>query len=132
MPIQWTDDLTVGVNEIDNQHKELFKRVNDLSQAMWQGEGKEESARLLFFLGDYVVTHFGTEERLMNLRNYPDFKAHKSIHDKFVKDLEGLKAQFSSGEITSSMVIKVLDETCNWLRAHIKGVDKKLGNFLKI
>lgn len=131
MPIEWTSDLAVGVDEIDGQHQELFKRVNELSQAMWEGKGREESVKLMVFLGDYVVTHFSTEERLMSSKNYPEFTLHKSIHDKFVQDFGNLKKQFDSGDVTSSMVIKILDETCEWLRGHIKGVDKKLGVFLQ-
>jgi len=34
MKLQWTQDLSVGVEEIDNQHKELFERINNLDSAM--------------------------------------------------------------------------------------------------
>jgi hemerythrin len=131
MPIQWTDDLTVGVKEIDDQHQELFKRVNELSQAMWDGKGKEESKKLMDFLGDYVVSHFGTEQRIMSAKGYPEYESHKKIHEKFINDLMNLKKQFDSGEATSSMVIQVLDETCEWLKSHIRKVDKRLGDFLR-
>ncbi|MFH1117539.1 MAG: bacteriohemerythrin [Pseudomonadota bacterium] len=130
MPIQWTEDLRVGVNKIDDQHRELFKRVNDLAQAMWDGKGKEESVTIMDFLADYVVSHFSTEEGIMAAQGYPEYAAHKKIHDKFVEDFGKLRQQFDSGDVTSSMVITILDETCEWLKGHIKGTDKKLGTFL--
>jgi len=130
MPIEWTKDLQVGVETIDEQHRELFKRINDLAEAMWEGRGKEESVKVMDFLGDYVVTHFSTEEGYMSSQEYPEYAAHKRIHDKFVEDFNKLRKQFDSGDVTSDMVIKVLDETCDWLKGHIKGTDKKLGSFL--
>ncbi|MDQ7784845.1 MAG: bacteriohemerythrin [Desulfomonilaceae bacterium] len=130
MPIEWNEDLKVGVEEIDEQHRELFRRVNDLAEAMWDGKGKEESGKVMDFLGDYVVTHFATEERHMSSQGYPDYAAHKRLHDRFVEDFYTLRSQFDSGEVTSSMVIRILDETCEWLKSHIKGTDKKLGSFL--
>lgn len=42
MAIEWTDELATGVNKIDNQHKELFKRINNLLDACNQGKGKDE------------------------------------------------------------------------------------------
>ncbi|MHB9035807.1 MAG: hemerythrin domain-containing protein, partial [Armatimonadota bacterium] len=58
MAVQWTPDLAVGVREIDDQHRELFKRVNDLLEAMSKGKGRDEIAKVVAFLGNYVVTHF--------------------------------------------------------------------------
>lgn len=34
MPIQWTQDLAVGVEEIDAQHRELYANVASLHEAM--------------------------------------------------------------------------------------------------
>ncbi len=33
MAIEWTMGLSTGVDEIDDQHKELFKRINRLLDA---------------------------------------------------------------------------------------------------
>ena len=50
MAIEWTKDLETGVALIDEQHKELFDRVNKLLAASSQGRGKEEVGSLLGFL----------------------------------------------------------------------------------
>lgn len=130
MAIEWTEDLAVGVELIDSQHKELFKAVNDLTEAMWDGRGREQAQKLMVFLGDYVVLHFGAEESLMLKQNYGGYKAHKQLHDKFVEEFVRFKAKFESGESDSNFTVKVLDETCDWLRNHIKKMDKELGVFL--
>ena len=88
MAILWKENLSVGVNEIDNQHKELFNRINNLLDACTRGKGSEEIKRTLNFLSDYVISHFGTEENLMVRYNYPDYTSHKEKHEKFKKNLQ--------------------------------------------
>lgn len=131
MHIEWSDEFLVGVEIIDNQHKELFARVNSLMDAMWEGKGKREVEGFLIFLGDYVLKHFGEEESYMTMYNYPGYLAHKEIHDKFVSDFSGLKERFLAGHMTSSLAVGVLNDVCDWLRNHVKKVDKQLGAFLK-
>jgi len=58
MPFEWTQNLSIGVAEIDNQHKELFKRINNLLDAISQGKGKQELFAVLEFLEDYSKFHF--------------------------------------------------------------------------
>lgn len=69
--IEWLDQYSVGVESIDNQHKELFARINKLLDACSQGEGKKVLPEVLDFLGDYVVFHFSTEEKYMKEYLYP-------------------------------------------------------------
>ncbi len=131
MAVQWTDDLSVGVEMIDTQHKELIHAINRLTEAMWEGKGSEETGKLLTFLADYVVIHFGSEERLMVKHGYPRYDEHKDAHDRFTKDLLAMKTQYDRGEITSALAIKVLDDTWEWLRTHIRAVDQGLGNHVR-
>ncbi|HMK33855.1 MAG TPA: bacteriohemerythrin [Desulfomonilaceae bacterium] len=131
MAIQWSDDLAVGYTMIDEQHKALFKAVNDLSDAMWDGKGREEVARIVAFLGDYVIEHFGAEEKLMAKHDYPQYEQHRRQHIAFLQDFSSFKTRFDAGDVTTELVIKILDQTCDWLRVHIKQVDKALGSFLQ-
>lgn len=64
MPI-YDDSLSTGVRSIDDQHKELFDKINNLLAACREGKGKEEVAKVMKFLSDYVIDHFGTEEGYM-------------------------------------------------------------------
>jgi len=86
MKLQWTPDFSVGVEEIDSQHKELFERINDLDSAMKQGRAKEEVVRLVEFLNKYAIVHFGAEEKYMTDYDYPGYALHKTKHDWFKKE----------------------------------------------
>ena len=56
--MEWTQDLSVGVREIDDQHKELISRMNSFFDVMKSNNREQEIMKMLDFLADYVVTHF--------------------------------------------------------------------------
>ena len=64
----WKDDYEIGVELVDKQHKELFKRLGDFIQTVRSDEEKEkkkeEVEKTLNFMGEYVTTHFDAEEAL--------------------------------------------------------------------
>lgn len=132
MAIQWTENLAVGVDTIDNQHKEIFSRVNNLLNAMALGKGRDEVGKVIAFLADYVVKHFSAEEAIMAKNNYNGLPSQKAEHDQFIKDFSGIKKEFETKGVTPHLVIQVQQKVCNWLTNHIGNEDKKIGAFLKI
>jgi hemerythrin len=129
MPLQWTQALSVGIPEIDEQHQELFRRVDSVLVALLQGDASEV-ARLLAFLDEYVVVHFGAEERFMLENGYPGYGAHKAEHDGFVEDLRELDREREARGITPALVARVSHAVSDWLRGHIQVTDKALGRFM--
>jgi hemerythrin len=127
MGIQWDESLTVGIELIDAQHKELFDRINRLLDACKRGEGKEEIADVVSFLGNYVVEHFESEEQAMQKRNYPAFSAHKQEHDVFRKDFETLKEDIAREGAGLGAVAKINKALVDWLIKHIGRSDKAFG-----
>lgn len=65
MGIEWSSYLATGVDWQDSHHRELFKRINRLLDAMASGYGKEEVANLFNFLDQYFVVHFEAENEAM-------------------------------------------------------------------
>ncbi len=131
MALEWNDRFAVGVDEIDNQHKELFKRVNSLMDAMTQKKGKDEIAGLFKFLENYVIAHFGVEERCMSQYNYPNAAAHKVQHSDFIKAFNELKKRYDEVGATSDVVVMTNSKLGGWLRNHIPVTDKALGTFIQ-
>ncbi|WP_183356341.1 bacteriohemerythrin [Geomonas silvestris] len=131
MSIAWTNDLATGVADIDNQHREIFARVNRLSEACAEGKGKEEVLKLLNFLEDYVREHFAAEEKLQIREGYPEYAAHKAMHARFIADLERLASTFREEGATLSLVIMTNKTLTAWLVQHISKVDMELAAYLK-
>lgn len=131
MPIQWTTKLAVGVPQIDEEHQELFARVNKLLDAMARAKAKEEIEPVIAFLSDYVTSHFGGEQRLMQLHRYPDVAEHVAQHAYFVGEFKALAAEFQRAGPTALLGIKLNKLLCDWLRDHVGTTDRKLGAFLQ-
>ncbi len=131
MLIQWTEDLSVGVNSIDNQHQELFSQINRLLDACNQGRGKQVIGEVFKFLEDYVVTHFNNEEFYMQKYNYPQYREHKEFHAQFIQKMGEMKKLLEEEGPGPHIVIMTNQVVVSWLNAHIRNVDKKLGAFLK-
>ncbi len=131
MPIAWTVDLATGVDEIDDQHKELFRRIDNLLEACKQGKGKKEVEGVIAFLEDYVIQHFSEEERHMNERAYPEYGRHKVQHIEFMDNLRKLKDQFETEGPGVHVVLTTNRMVIDWLTNHIRKEDKALGSFLR-
>ncbi len=131
MRLQWTEDLSVGVQEIDSQHKELFIRANGLLEAMKRGKGREEIGDLIKFLDDYTIMHFGLEERYMLEYEYPDYLSHKQKHSQFIEKIRGEKKELESAGLTIDAAARIGFFLSQWWIEHIRSVDKLLGIFLK-
>ncbi|ANA41156.1 MULTISPECIES: bacteriohemerythrin [Geobacter] len=131
MTIGWRDDLLTGVAEVDDQHKELFRRFGELLTACNQGKGGEEVLRLISFLDDYVVKHFTAEERIMRQHGYPDYLEHKQQHQGFVRRLGELKHQFRDEGAGLSLVITTNHMMIEWLSRHIEKMDKEIAKYVK-
>ncbi|HSW62830.1 MAG TPA: bacteriohemerythrin [Dissulfurispiraceae bacterium] len=132
--IAWHDDLSVGVAEIDEQHKELIARVVRLLSALDQRAAENEIRDLFTFLESYVVVHFGTEERYMKDygdQGYPYAHHHKSEHKAFIRDFREFRADLDGALPAQIFINEFARWISNWYKLHIEKVDKGLGAFLQ-
>ncbi len=131
MGIQWRDSLAIGVEAIDNQHKELLLRFDGLLNACEEGRGKDEMKRLLSFLEEYVQTHFRDEEALQRLHRFPGYKEHCVQHADFEARIKALRSEIDAEGISMHHVIQTNNLLLKWLLNHISKVDKELGAYIK-
>jgi hemerythrin len=133
MAVQWSDSLASGFTEIDTQHKELFMRVNGLLDAFDKGTaGRAEVSKIVQYLTEYVVFHFGTEEKHMGRFGYSSMTAHKAQHEQFVKSFMRLKERMLMEGINAQLAEETKELVVDWLINHIKYSDRALGMFLKL
>lgn len=132
MSIAWQDSLASGSVEIDGQHKELFNRVNSLLTAFDKGSvSREEISRIVQYLSDYVVFHFGTEEQHMDKYRYSTAAQHKAQHHQFVRSFVKLKERLLAEGINAGLAEETRQLAVDWLVNHIRYSDRALGMFLK-
>jgi len=129
MFLQWTDDLAIGVEEIDAHHKALVSIVNDLQEAFEADRGDAVVGDILIRLTEYVGYHFDREEQFMRASGYPDLEAHHDHHDRLMQQLGELvyRYEVNNHQLTEQTLAFVK----TWLVNHLMDEDRKIGLFLK-
>jgi hemerythrin len=131
MALTWDTTLVMGVPALDEQHQELFQRVDALLDAIRHGSSREEVGRTLTFACGYVRTHFAAEEVLMLETGYAALSDHKAQHDAFARDLAALEAEHRRNGASPSLILRVNARVSSWLRDHIYGADRALAEHLR-
>jgi hemerythrin len=129
--MQWTEDLAVGVEVIDRQHQELFRRIDHLVQAVKKKECKFMIGDVIQFLKEYVVEHFGDEERIMQEQKYPAYQAHKAQHEWFIGEFASMEEELRNEQSSYTRSVYTNQMVVDWITAHIKKLDRELASFLK-
>lgn len=130
MAIQWTDDLSINIGNLDDQHKEIFKRYNSFIEACKEGKGKQQLVELLDFLSVYVHDHFEHEEALMKKYAYPAFEAHYKEHLKLLQAVQKFKTRLMMLGANVNLLAEVNTVLRSWLVDHIKRSDMEMGGYL--
>lgn len=131
MKVEWLEYLSVGVEEIDSQHRLLFDKFNALLASCEKGDSADEVNRIFAFLGAYVITHFSDEERLMQRLGFPEYPKHRDLHQAFTFQVATLKERLLMEGPTRSLVATLCLTINGWLIEHISGMDRAIGRFVK-
>ena len=126
--MDWDPGLSVGFEEIDNDHMKLIEILNALSDAITETQEDAAIGQVLDDLLSYTMWHFRHEERLMQTHGYPEFLEHKTQHGDLAEQATGLQKRFQDGD--RDVAAEALPFLKAWLGNHILGTDKKLGAFL--
>ncbi len=121
--MKWSDNLSVQVKEIDQQHQKLIELINNLHEAMLQKQTKQVISKILDELAAYTVYHFKNEERYMEQFKYSGLVSHKIEHESFVNKVEEFQKNYEAGKLGLSMEIMAFLK--DWVSNHIMGTDKK-------
>jgi hemerythrin-like metal-binding protein len=129
--IAWDPELETGNHEIDRQHKQLFRLTSDLVDACAKGQSPAVLSKALDFLAAYTVEHFADEEALQLKYHYPDYEAHKKLHDDFSKTATDLVAQYKAEGSSDVLVERVNAIVVRWLVKHIGQEDSKIAAHIR-
>ena len=135
MNIEWAIELSIGVEEIDNQHKLLIKNINNFFNALDRGDDIVELIHLFRFLADYAKSHFSLEENYMTKycltgHIYGDEKIHKSEHQAFLRDFAAFQEELENANVNQLLTAEFKNWIRNWLQMHLLKIDKGLGIYL--
>lgn len=125
--VTWSDKYSMNIKEIDEQHKNLVKMINELHDAMLNARSKEVALGIINNMAEYTQYHFSTEEKYMVQYKYPDYVAHKKEHDRFIQQVGNFKKDYEGGK--AGLSFELLNFLKDWLVGHIQESDRKYSPF---
>jgi len=127
MPFVWDEaSMGTGVPEIDAQHQELIRRLQQLLAALNAGGSDAELRDVLDHVGEYARWHIAQEEACMAARRCPAAAAARSAHRRFLEAFEEISARVRAEGPKKSLTIRAERELADWIRHHIVRIDTQL------
>jgi hemerythrin len=130
LTLQWTQALATGIAEIDEQHQELFRRIDRLLDASIAGDPAEVT-RMLGFLREYVDHHFAAEERFMDEQRYPGLPSHRAEHAFLVEKVRQIDVEHRASGTDPTTAASMHRLLSDWLRTHIGLSDASMASFVR-
>lgn len=129
----WKDKYKIGVEKIDEQHRELFRRVEDFiktvrSEGIWE-EKQQKVQETLEFMSGYVVSHFADEEAYQQEINFPEYEEHRQLHERFKTEVGKYVDRFAEEGFDEELVQEFSGKLMTWLIYHVAGVDQNIGTY---
>ena len=124
--ITWNDEMSVGIREIDEDHKQFLLLINELNRSITDRKDPADIKEKLQLIIDDAERHFTHEERLFNEWQYPDIDGHASAHAQALKALQTFMPYgHDSGWINAGLKIKTIPID------HILKEDMKYADFYR-
>lgn len=128
--ISWTDSLSVGVSEIDDEHRQFVARVNELNKAIVECKDKPTVERLLDLMLMEATHHFWHEQQLLVQWKYPGRAAHAAKHAELTAQLDRVMKEFERADVSFTWALKGL-YIKQLLVEHLLQDDMKYRDFLR-
>lgn len=124
----FTDKYLTGIEIIDEEHKELFRIIEEVQQIIKNNllfDKYDQIISLIDDLRNYTKDHFKDEEEYMASIGHDGLEAQKVAHELFISRLDTLdmKDIDTNQEEILEEIMAFLTE---WLVNHILNMDKKI------
>jgi hemerythrin len=127
--VNWSPNLSVGIDFIDADHQQSIMLLTELQELVGSGQPRAAAVEKLDELIEFSEQHFRLEERLMKENNYREFAQHQALHKELLQQTAELRERLASG--TTDIGPEVMDFLKEWLMRHILESDKHFGGFLE-
>jgi hemerythrin len=129
-PIEWQDEYSVGVKELDEQHQNMLKIINTLLVGQKDEYDAIKMSEMISSLIHHAYIHFATEERYLVEIDYSDLKLHVLEHVGFI--MKTLELSLKVKEGTYDDRLELLRYLKGWWSSHVLGSDRLYIPFLKV
>ena len=128
--LHWRENMSVGVEAVDNDHKHLIDLLNQMHFLVLAGDDRSSVGEVLDELVHYVDYHFEREEKLMQFSDYPGLEAHRTCHQDLARRLLEYKKTFEDRP-ESFDAAAFYDFLSDWLVVHVLEKDMKYKPYVR-
>lgn len=129
----WKDKYELGVDVVDAQHIELFRRVQIFMQTLRSAASWDEKVQqvneTLAFMNGYVVEHFRDEEEYQLKIGYPGYEAHKQIHTDMVNYVVQFTKDYEKSGYNEQLMQQFAGKLLAWLINHVAAEDQRIAAY---
>lgn len=131
--LEWLDEWSLGIPEIDQQHLELAELLNRIVRSMEQGSPPSHPGAmtlpLLMQLLESTRQHFKDEEAIMLEYDYPDLTHHHRDHVLLLAELQDFIRELEEGRRVIS--VGSLISLKHWLINHVIESDLAIARYIE-
>ncbi|MFA6494867.1 MAG: bacteriohemerythrin [Candidatus Paceibacterota bacterium] len=123
----WSENYSVGVASIDEQHQHFFDIVNSILDMVDQKDvSRETLIAPIRELSEYVQYHLGTEETYFAEFHYPEAAAHINAHNQYREKIKSYLGIIDDPEKNMHDLAKeIAIFSGDWLFNHILLMDRQ-------
>ncbi len=125
--MSWSETLSLGDPEIDEQHRTLFALLNGLYNALLDGSARQRQSLLISDLTAYTRLHFQNEERYFEQFGYPELEVHARAHKELTDRLSTFRDRHERGE--ADLTFELLQFLGDWIIGHVMQMDMRYRSF---
>jgi hemerythrin len=122
----WSPRFETGHPRIDAEHREFFRQLSALHDAIEAGAGREKIVELISILQRYALGHFAHEERHMQRVGCPAHNENCAAHRAFADKLDGWLGLLGTSNSSVSLLQDIHRESTAWIESHIARIDCRL------
>ena len=122
--LQWREEFSVGIEEVDHEHRELIELIRTLQQDLQAGADTDRIIDVLGEIYNQIAAHFALEEKMMRKTRYPALADHKQDHETLLDDLRDIMDEVEDDGVLDET--QLTDDLDRWFSDHFKTHDAKL------
>jgi hemerythrin len=125
--VKWNSSLAIGIEAIDNQHKQIFEHLLALENSVAKRDPWHILRFLLSQLAEYMKFHLAVEEAMLEIVRYPQHADHCQAHAKIMDQIAELEKQLQRTGSETTLVTFFED----WFIRHVLGEDRQYAAYVK-
>jgi hemerythrin len=125
--LEWSEDYSVGIPELDIQHRQLMELASELIRVVNLGESVKPDPAIIEKMAEYAERHLQREELVLRVRGYPDYLEHKAEHDAYRRKIVALRAQPDRRDLG----VRIANFLNEWWKSHILISDQEYARYFR-